>query len=713
MNLLALPEWIIWPLAHLAMLLAFGAGVLLALGFFSARRGWEPRCRRCAHDLRSIGPATASCPECGADLSRAEAVITGGRRVRPLLAALGGVVLVLAIAAAVWLDERGTQRLRLWLAMQTPVADLVESVFLQDPDWPRAADALAGLLGEPNSLSPQGGPRLLASGELLDGVVEAARRGEASGRAPISAVLARIQFPLPSLDDAELAQLVDLAVDELVASEGARSTLYRMAEVAGSAGRMADVRAEVTARLQQTEAGRRALALRPVGDGPTESGRVARFRLASALDPISPDPFGWMDGREVSVLVLEEAVLEPLAGGAARGLSVARGDLRFDDGAAPHANLLLDAPPGAYRLRLRGVLAPPELLPSTARSSPERRGAAPEITPDAARALEGAVEYEGSCEVTLVEPALPKRRAFTAKDEAIAHAATAFAQCAIRVESGIKTLDARAIGKAATQEASIAMIATVMQDGESEFVAEFSATAAGAFSRSGGSIPDWVDGTRPFEIVLEPIGSRDDLSSGFSEDRWDGSARSVDPAVSEPAAIWARFILRYPKVTGLPEVIVERIALGDGAIASRDDETTRAAVEEWVAGLPAAPASMGMAQSFGMRAPWTAATRRAASRAVWPADLRLAGWFELWCGDRLVGETTAWSGVPSARASIPALKAVTNLDDGMPVVIRYRPDARVLRASTQQSADHLAVPFELVFPPEGGPVGLRWLDRAR
>ena len=52
MNLLALPSWLLWPLAHLAAVLALVAGALLALGFFSARRGWEPRCRRCAHDLR-------------------------------------------------------------------------------------------------------------------------------------------------------------------------------------------------------------------------------------------------------------------------------------------------------------------------------------------------------------------------------------------------------------------------------------------------------------------------------------------------------------------------------------------------------------------------------------------------------------------------------------------------------------------------------------
>ena len=120
------------------------------------------------------------------------------------------------------------------------------------------------------------------------------------------------------------------------------------------------------------------------------------------------------------------------------------------------------------------------------------------------------------------------------------------------------------------------------------------------------------------------------------------------------------------------------------------------------------------ARSFGVLSSWTPATTRGQSRprAPLPDSLQLAGWFELSCGGRLVGETIAWSGAPSESVRFPAMNAVTTLDPEAPVVIRYRPDARVLRASTRLAADHLAVPFELVFPPEGGRIALRWLDRA-
>jgi hypothetical protein len=714
MNLLALPAWLVWPLMHLAAVLALLAGALLALGIFSARRGWEPRCRRCAHDLRSADPTTRSCPECGADLTRAHAVIGGSRRVRPIVTALGAVALSLAIAAAVWLDERGTARVRLWLAMRTPVADLVDSVFQQDEHAALAANALGELLGVANALSPQGGARMLPSGALLDGVVEAARRSELPSRTPMSAVFGRMQFPVDQLDDAEIARLVELAADELIASEGARSTLYRMAEIAAFGDGTVDVRAEVTARLQRTEEGRRALALRPTVDGPATSGRIARVSIASALDSLSARN-GSFDHAEPSTLVLESAVLEPLEGGPPRALSVANGDAHFADGGGLQATLLLDAPPGGYRLRMRGVLAPAALLPS-ATPFPGRWESESAITPEAARALEGATEYEGSCELEVVEPAL-RERIFTDDDDAIAHAASAFARCAIRVIRGEKSLDYRMLGGAASADASIAMVVTVVQDDASEVVAEFSC-GAGSFSASGGPLPARIDGARPFDLVLEPIGFRESTGSRALDDPRDGGSRSAIGVGVGPPAVWARFILRYPKATDTPEVVVERLPLEPGSITPRTDAATRAAVEAWVAGLQPAsgrdrsPLPSRMKRSFSVLSARSPGSDRDSSRirAPWPADLQLSGWLELASGDRLVGETIAWSGVPSASVRLPAMSAVTAIDDAAPVAIRYRPDARVLRVARREAADHLAIPFELVFPPEGGRIVLRWLD---
>lgn len=68
--------------------------LLLWRGLWPARRGSEPRCRRCGYNL--TGNVSARCSECGAVLD-ARQVVYGVRRRRPMLAVVGGVCLLLAV----------------------------------------------------------------------------------------------------------------------------------------------------------------------------------------------------------------------------------------------------------------------------------------------------------------------------------------------------------------------------------------------------------------------------------------------------------------------------------------------------------------------------------------------------------------------------------------------------------------------------------------
>ncbi len=79
---------------------------LAALGLSLFWRGWRgrridnhPWCSKCRFDLNGVWPGAARCPECGVDLQRIDAVELGQRHRRPLLTALGAILL---LCCAVW-----------------------------------------------------------------------------------------------------------------------------------------------------------------------------------------------------------------------------------------------------------------------------------------------------------------------------------------------------------------------------------------------------------------------------------------------------------------------------------------------------------------------------------------------------------------------------------------------------------------------------------
>lgn len=81
----------------ISSLLALLPGVALLLLARRGRRvGEHPHCRRCEYNL-SGGPEAKACPECGSDLALPRAVVIGERRARPLHAAIGAGLLLLAL----------------------------------------------------------------------------------------------------------------------------------------------------------------------------------------------------------------------------------------------------------------------------------------------------------------------------------------------------------------------------------------------------------------------------------------------------------------------------------------------------------------------------------------------------------------------------------------------------------------------------------------
>ncbi len=72
---------------------------LLVVGVRGRKIDDHPVCRRCRFDLIGL-PGAASCPECGADLSRRGAVRLGQRKRRPRVVAIGALALGLSLLLA-------------------------------------------------------------------------------------------------------------------------------------------------------------------------------------------------------------------------------------------------------------------------------------------------------------------------------------------------------------------------------------------------------------------------------------------------------------------------------------------------------------------------------------------------------------------------------------------------------------------------------------
>jgi len=720
MNYLLVPLWLFQAISYTAVALALAAGVTLAMGFLAARRGWEPRCRACAHDLRSVDPSKGACPECGADLTKAGAVQAGRRRVRPVVATLGVVLLVLAGLAAWKLDAAGVRAWRARLIDGMPTQPLVDALFEGGEQVPLVRAALQRRTESGNA------ERALPSGALLDAVLAAADRCDEPGRRPLSAALqSDVQYLLSTLDPAERARLVELATEELIASGGATMSKYQIALSTRSAGAEGGELADaVVDRLATTPEGRRVLAMRLYAPPVLATGATERISLSEAL-PRSRTRFGAGDSQGQMGFVFGEAWLDAIDGSIRRPLASVAGERTTRlTREAPGCTLLIDAPPGKYRLTVRGVLAKSVLLP---RSSSVFEPA-PAISIEDASKLEGAMPFDGSVEVEVGSPALAERE-FTENADAIERAARALGRCRIASQGGRARIDLDALanlgGKSGANPAerapALSMMFFATQGGRRWSLGAFS-MAGSSYSSGMGELPESLNLSEPFELVAEPLTAWNARHTGARVQRSRSGSRDGD------AFVWATFAIRFESATKEPAVTVTRMPLVESTGSGRTDEAARKAVENWAATLtpggerrmPRMPrgGSSPIARTISLAGAMTYDMDADGNTTVqlgfeWPRELCLSGWIELRSGERLATGAVPAFGLMGDGGALPRdMTPAIPVGDDEPLVVRYTPDAQVGRADASGPFAFLALPFEVRFPSATAKPELVWLDGA-
>ncbi len=726
MNYLLVPAWVFHALQYAAVPLALAAGALLAIGFFSARRGWEPRCRRCAHDLRSADPTKGACPECGADLARIGAVQAGRRRTRPIVAGAGFALLGLTALTAWKLDAAGARMLRGSLVASMPTQTLVDALFEGGDQQPLILSALQQRVGA------NGATRVLPSGELLDAILRAADRCEEPGRRPLSVVLqSDVRNLLGRLDQAETNALVDRAVQELVESDGTKMSRYLVALALESQGRDdAGLWEKITDKLNATPEGRRVTALRPTTDGQVVAGAVEQITLKPPLPTKNPRFTMGVKDENALTFVFGEATLESIDGAPRRSLAlVPKPRVGISNRDDPSCELLIDAPPGAYRLKLTGVMARSVLLPRVASVF----DAPPPVSVEDAMKLEGSLAFDGSCEMTVVAQSPPVRR-FSNEDHLVERAAKSLASCRISRQNGSASIDidallgTRQIRSNVKEEPAPAMALqfSARQGGKTWRLGELTASGGG-YSSGIGSLPREIVLSEPFELIAEPLTAANAGSSGATMRRTSGRRGGTGASV-ETTYVWATYALKFADATKAPEVVITPMPLVTTTATARSDDATRKLVEGWASALGNGAGQFSSMLRRGGREPIartidlnSGAKYRSSGEGeeavldlafAWDKGLYFSGWFELWSGDRLAMSVEPYFGSPAGGTAPPSLTPVFPVANDSVLIVRYRPDERVGIADASGPFAYVSAPFELRFASSASAAELVWLDRA-
>ena len=723
MNYLLIPAWLFTGLGHLGTILAACGGALLAAALLTSRRGWEPRCRRCTHDLRSADPDAKRCPECGADLSVRGAVSTGRRQIRPFLALTALLVLLCAALAAWRLNPSEIPRIRATVIGWSPLPALVDAVFEGGADAELAEAILVGRLG-PVDPRASGAPREILSGELLDAVLASADRCEEAGRRPLAAVLQSSAVKvIGRLDAAEEQRLLELATAQLIASEGRLTDRLRLALAAGwPEYDGATNRERIAQLLASSLQGRRLLELQPGTATPLVPGSIGSLTFRSMFDAIAP--VSPRVQREARTFILGEAMLETDAGVPVRRLPNAR-DRMFSRHESPGlgVGLLIDAPPGRHRLRIWGAVVSTVLLPRVDNSGT----VVPMITMDEAMTLEGAtrVECVGTIEV------VPRRYSgieYTTDAELIARVADMLGTARFADDGDREVSFHEALRRLAGNptgngpEPRVQSTVRVEQDGESELLGGLSGDqyTVGNHPRD---IPSTIDLTRPFAVVLSPDNPTTRPTTQALH-RWNPTDQTVAAA---RLTVFASFVLRFQNARTAPVVEIVPTTLDPAVAKKRDDDATRAAVTAWAAWIPprlaSEPGTRRGGDEPGRSRPWISLdgdrkVRRGAdgqptdpSVNPWPADLKLCGWIELRAGERLVAPAVRAFGSMhgSFGNSLPA--PLFDVAPTEALTVQYVPDETACPSNAGGPFDYLSVPFELRYATNDSTPTLVWLDK--
>lgn len=709
MNWLAIPPAFWTVLTYTGGVLAFVAGMLVVRAVRGTPVGWQPICRRCKHDLRGVDPSKDTCPECGADLTTSGAVRTGGRvrRAGATVVALIGVAV--AGSALWWLTPARIYQLRTDLVASMPFETLVDAVLSGLGDEATRNTAIAALdshLGTRSGFPQRNLARTLPSGELLDALLKTLARSSEPGRTPVAALLeGQAKFLFQSLDDAERARLLDLATEEIIASNAAKLDLARCAVASQPwTANNETVINELGSRLRATEAGRAVLVPRIVVQGQAATGQLILLDIQSPLDQLRKNNQTGFETKDEVLLIERAEVVPPTEPNEAAPtvLRVAseRGSPSYSSGIDMSA-LIADLPPGAHRLRVKGVVAPQSLVPSRRMFSGASTAA---ITPADAAKLDGARTIDQTLSLEIVEaPAPPPPLQRLVDADTIAGYTTWLRACRIESDSFGKNIDfARLMRDVAPGSRNFGhkFNLTVRQGDKSDDIGWISGSSNGGGGMSGGRLPDAVVATQPFEIVFDPAAYRDGTQREFAQ--------------APSALVWARFTLRFANASSQPEVQSEPLPDTPTVSTPLSRDEARELLAKSIANREAQGSFRRRARRMteGFTVDFGPPTRQTATTNESPdaQPVLLAGVFALRSQGSLLAPLAPTVVALGSQGAVVRFSAIDGAEAMYPRTVRYTPSPAHGRAESLVSFRYIAEPFELRYADASTPPEIVWLQ---
>jgi len=671
--------------------------------------------------------STGNCPECGADLSKPDAVVVAQRRVRWKLVVLGIVLLACAGLAAWKLDAKGRTALRSALAEMSSTRANLDALFTDGDAAPFAREALRARTGSVASGTPRTIPPDALLDPLLDALMEASDRHEADANVadPLN-LLSRAdkaRFVAEAIDDLELQRLERLAVKEMVGSGGENRRLVRLTSLVQDAARREQSRDRLKALLSATYGGRALLDWRPESSG-TEAWSLGTVSLSSLIgDPRSGDEAR----REGELaLIVEQVRLEPIGGGAAVVVPVAWPPENRNKRPSPlSVSFLADVPPGKYRLSFEGALVRNANVPRIAAG--RARGietGMPRSDFNVAAALmtEGARALDLALEVEVVEPKIvPMPFSNDATKVGTVAKLLEYARF-MRNDEGSIVLDEEALTKVAPQflvsslrpqtetDAFLSMLFELRQRGRTMSLSAVHMDGDSLAKTEMSVDPKTIDPRQPFELLVTPT------------TMWKGAFNGGDAQRSSMIrgdAAWADYTLRFTDMDAAAQVETTAKPLAASIGTPRIDAEARSAVERWARALRILEPRRHSDGQIVLRSPRRAqdvaalpadANGEQASPPLicdWPSDLALSGWVEVRRDGKLIAERLRVAGPVGEWTPLPAIGAMaggpeSRVDGAQqapwtasPLVIRYFPDTRIGASDGSGPFAFVALPFEL------------------
>lgn len=701
MNYLAIPDWVWDNLHYAAPLLALFAGAFIIQGVIGARRGWHPTCRRCKHDLRAasagVGGSLTVCPECGADLQPSRAVATGRLRVRPWLVVVGIAFGVTAGYASSTLETGRLRQLRMELIASMPATDLVGEIFNGGKRGNFAFSALQPQLKN----RPQSGSSI-PSGVLLGAILDALMHCSENGQLPSIRKIPSQLFQ--ALDERELTALIPLAVEELLESRGAKRDLLDLLIAATASGDEGETKhlEQLATLLELSPQGKALLQPRPeVRDTPAQ-GTILDVHFAPLVRLRDANRHGDMDPTVERDFISDRCELRSAAASTEalpRALSVIQPraiDQRHYD-AAPHMQVLIDAPPGEYQLKITGVLVPRVLVPRAKFGSldePERP------SPTQAAAIEGAIAVDETISVTVRAREVATIH-YTQDDAAMVAFAESLASARVKDNRGFSyTFE---LGSTRSRERGdinvlYALRTTAMQGEVRRAMGSMSGAVNGGSQSSNGILPKEFDVAKPFEIELQPDPTSDVFST---RSRTDGIER-----------LWAKFVLQFANATAKPVVTTVLIPIGEAHGRAVDDDAMRRVLNAYVERLPPRAPDPHRDRGLGTTPRDTVRMEPARQDDAALATPTMSGRLELFAGERLAAPSVDWFGSITHGRAPEEFQPVFDVANSEPLTLRYTPDVRIGEAVAGGPFDYIGVPFELRYATGTSPPTLVFLESA-